>query len=416
MRKLNQIKHFFLTLLAVMLIFSCSSDEQIDTKPEFDESVNFVSSNEVSKIASTIEYPLSIDSKNDDLRARGITSISKKIKNITNVPDENGKTSYYIINYENEGFVMIAADNRASPILAYSENSNFSLKENELTAGLVEWLSNTKDYIKNVRNENKKRTKSQSLKWKPSEIQKNVRRIPPDEGPGSCQNTYKTVGPLLKTNWHQRSGFNNYMPTMSCSNNLPNGKAYAGCVPVAMAQIMKYHKYPTRYDWNSMPNNEGSDKTSLLIKDIHYKIANMYGGSANPLKYKCDGTGVRSGANMGIVLTRDFGFKSAIKSDYNRDIIVRELNNNRPVILSGAYKSGGWWIFSSYSGHMWVCDGFRRTMIYSDDCQNGWGYLYLHMNWGWGKYSHNGWFSFNNFNPGNHTYNERKKMIYNIKP
>jgi len=45
----------------------------------------------------------------------------------------------------------------------------------------------------------------------------------------------------------------------------------------------------------------------------------------------------------------------------------------------------------------------------------GWGYLYLHMNWGWTGL-HNSWYAYNNFNPGNRTYNYKVKMVYNIKP
>jgi hypothetical protein len=41
--------------------------------------------------------------------------------------------------------------------------------------------------------------------------------------------------------------------------------------------------------------------------------------------------------------------------------------------------------------------------------------LLLHMNWGWdGDY--NGWYNYNNFNPGSHTFNYKRGMVYNIKP
>ncbi|MCD8404561.1 C10 family peptidase [Tenacibaculum dicentrarchi] len=419
MKRLKKTKQLILIFLLGILIYSCSENEQFDTKVENIKvklTKNFVNLDEVSSIASAIEYPLSLNSKNASLRAKGVTSISKKIKNITKVPDENGNTTYYIINHKDSGFIILSADNRTNPVLAYSEDSNFTLNPKELTSGLVQWLSDTKDYVKNIRLENKKQTKQQAYKWNPNQLQKAISRrpLPPDED--GCKNTYKTVGPLLKTNWHQRSGFNNYMPEKINCDNLPNNRAYAGCVPIAMAQVMKYHEYPKKYNWNAMPNNNGSNTTSLFIKDIHHKIKNMYGGGTNPLSYKCDGTGVSSGANIAIVLTRDFGFSSATKADYNYDTVVNELNYNRPVILSGSYKSGGWWVFSSYSGHMWVCDGYRRSMIYSEDCTNGWSYLFLHMNWGWGQHSVNGWFAFNNWNPNNSTYNKKRKMIYNIKP
>ena len=74
------------------------------------------------------------------------------------------------------------------------------------------------------------------------------------------------------------------------------------------------------------------------------------------------------------------------------------------------------WCSTSYKkGHAWVCDGYRSSTIYSEDCSTGWGYLYLHMNWGWDN-AHTGWYSYNNWNPGDRSYNHKKEMIYNIKP
>ena len=110
-----------------------------------------------------------------------------------------------------------------------------------------------------------------------------------------------------------------------------------------------------------------------------------------------------------------FGYSAANQGGYNRETVKQQLRWNRPVILSGGRKSG-WWIFSSYKdGHMWVCDGYRSSTIYSEDCSMAWGYLYLHMNWGW-RGLHNSWYAYNNFNPGNYTFNYKVKMVYNIKP
>ena len=36
------------------------------------------------------------------------------------------------------------------------------------------------------------------------------------------------------------------------------------------------------------------------------------------------------------------------------------------------------------------------------------------MNWGWGDNLINGWYGFNDFSPGDFTFNYDVKMIYNI--
>lgn len=45
----------------------------------------------------------------------------------------------------------------------------------------------------------------------------------------------------------------------------------------------------------------------------------------------------------------------------------------------------------------------------------GIGYLYFHMNWGWGG-NHDGWFAFNNVNSGNGNYQYARQNFYITKP
>jgi len=174
-----------------------------------------------------------------------------------------------------------------------------------------------------------------------------------------------------------------------------------------MAQVMKYFEHPTTYNWSNMPANYGTTTTANFINDIHNEISTMYDGVPNPLSYYCNSTGVSSGANMGSVLRHDFNYTSADWSNYYYPTVVNNIDNGKPVILSGSNSS---------SGHMWVCDGYKDIDYYFEDC-TGIGYLYLHMNWSWNTAytNYNGWFAFNNFNPIN-SYNSNKKMIYNITP
>ncbi|HCO66516.1 MAG TPA: hypothetical protein DIT04_01995, partial [Dysgonomonas sp.] len=62
------------------------------------------------------------------------------------------KPSYYIINYkDNAGWVIIAADKRVNPIMAYSTEGNFDIDAKELPGGLLEWLENSDTYVKKIR-------------------------------------------------------------------------------------------------------------------------------------------------------------------------------------------------------------------------------------------------------------------------
>lgn len=65
---------------------------------------------------------------------------------------------------------------------------------------------------------------------------------------------------------------------------------------------------------------------------------------------------------------------------------------------------------------MWVCDGYSETSYHYADCTRGTFYPLFHMNWGFENPAYNGYFAYNNFNPGNFDFNIGKKMIYNITP
>ena len=404
------MKYLIILTLFGILLFSCSQEEQVDQHLE-QESLSLIKEDRAIEIAKNVIFKSDILSKS---RNNKIAISKKQIREILPVQDENSKNVFYIINYENNGFIILSADNRISPILAYSDKDEFRTNSESYPSGLVEWLSLTKNSIKSIREKNNQQSIEMKQEWESFSTQ---RLVEPDD-PNDCDNEFEQVGPLLSTTWNQRCGFNDFMPTMSC--NVPCGHAYAGCVPVAIAQVMRFHEYPTNYNWSNMPNNSGSTTTASLINDIHNAITvNIFGNEYPAVSYSCDGTGVDKDYNTAGVFTNKFGYSTANQGAYNSETVKQQLRWKRPVILGGG-RNDGWWIFNDYTdGHMWVCDGFRRTKsCMFDDYGNligAVGYLYFHMNWGWGG-NENGWYAFNNFNPGNNTFNYQVKMVYNIKP
>lgn len=430
MRNFEQTKRFLLILLVGVLIYSCSQDEQIAPTTEVQQNENFISLDEASGIASEIEYPLSLNSIKYNHRASGTTNISKEIESITEIPDEKGNTSYYIISYKNSGFVIIAADNRINPVLAFSNSDKFPIDINQYPNGLVEWLAGTKDFITDIREKKKEQSDEIKKLWDIKEINriinnrstnntnKNARtssrpsycddldEYEKEDYPEcqDCQNSYTTVGPLLTTRWGQWGVYNDLAPNLGCGGD---GRAPTGCVATAMAQVMNFHEFPNNYSWINMSDSWGTMETARLMRDI---------GDAVSMDWGCDGSSADTKNETASSFRNDFGYSSATYKDYNynSDLIKYEINQGRPVILRGG-RNTGWWIFGVYSdGHAWVCDGYRKSEI----CMgNGiiYGYLYLHMNWGWSG-SLNGYFSFNNWNPGDNTFNYKRGMVYNIKP
>ena len=156
-----------------------------------------------------------------------------------------------------------------------------------------------------------------------------------------------------------------------------------------------------------MPNNGGSNATSLLMKDV---------GTNVDMNYGCDGSGTKATNASGAFIK--FGYSQAFNADYNYNTVVSEISQNKPVIISGGEKKY-WAIFPYYAdGHAWVADGYIRGFSCSYDengnVNGGYGYLMLHLNWGWNG-SFNGYFGFNNFSVNNDSYNYKNKMVYGIR-
>lgn len=418
MKKLNKfIPCLFLTLL---LLISCSKSDELSEITNTVQNENFIKENEALDIARNIRYKIGINK--DEKEKKGANLEKKSIERINSILDENGNTSIYVINYNYGGFLLLSADNRIKPILAFSENNSFPLEkeETDYPPKVKSFISNTVKKIKTIRNSKSLQTEKIKSSWKNENIQKVINRVNfsmrVDPDFNNCQEYLEIVEPLLSTEWHQRCGFNSLLPTINC-DDLPCDKPYAGCVPIAVAQIMKYHNYPTNYDWSNMPDDYGTIATATLISDIHTAISNLssplFGGE--PLQYGCSSTSVKLFCDMSEVLKNSFNYSQAKKADYNYNTVVNELKNQRPVILSGGKQA-----FLTYSGHMWVCDGYREHKICMyDDYGNNIGavtYLFFNMNWGWLNAQFNGWYGLSDFTPGDASYNDKNKMIYNIIP
>ncbi len=417
-----------LVIISLLFLFSCSDS----LKEEFTDPVqsgiekNYVDIKEAVSIANLIEFtePAPNNASNRSISVAPGTMIYKQIKNAITVPDDVGNGAYHIINYENGGFIIIAGDKRANPILAFSYTDLFPTDLKEYPNGLVEWLANTESYIRKIRANGKSRSVENNTvpaeAWMPCAIQRLVaeestssidksKSLISNDCGGGCPNSTFSKGPLLQTTWGQGVGYNDALQNLSCER-YNNQRPPTGCVATAMAQIMRYYSFPAGYNWSAMLNNRGSAETARLMRDI---------GDVVDMKYACDGSWTDTEKAVVPAFKNSFGYSSAQYSDYNQNTVKSQLNGNRPVILKGGRKSK-WWIFAVYKdGHAWVCDGYRSTINYSSDCSNSWTSLFLRMNWGWGSYL-DGWFAFDNWNPHNEDFsgdfNYKRGMVYNIKP
>ena len=130
---------------------------------------------------------------------------------------------YYVFNNPQQpGWVIVAGDDRARTILAYGDEDYFDAEE--VPECVQDWLS---DYAEQIEHLNT----AQNL----SHLNSPISTV-------SAGNKVR-IAPLLSCNWAQGLPFNQQCATYTSSGT--TSYCPAGCVAIAMAQILYYYKSGT---------------------------------------------------------------------------------------------------------------------------------------------------------------------------
>lgn len=409
MKKASKIKFFSkwsLPIVVCILITACQKEHIANKSPNSFENLT-VSSETAIQIATNFtreaafHNDIAIAAKNDiRVKGKAAASAGRKPKSTLEIADKNGITALFVIQFEPEGFVVISGSKKEVPILAFSENGTFDYDvAKPADFGITDWIKERVGKIEKIREtpsyKQDEKIKEQWDAYAPPT------GTEPITGGGTI---YEQKGPLTSTKWGQGAGYNNNAPYKSCTSTT-NGRASAGCVAVATAQIMKYWNYPNSYTWSAMPDSTGSDEASRLIYDIGVKVKMNYG---------CDG----SAASVDDVekVLENFGYsKDAKYVPTTSTAVVNQINNGWPVLMRGNSPNGG-------TGHAWVCDGYRRNInIVIHNPGTVYEYessfvsdFYLRMNWGWSGLYNTAWFLYGVYTPGSSNYSSNSKMLINI--
>jgi len=310
---------------------------------------------------------------------------------------------YYVYNVKgNNGFIIVSADDGVTPILGYAFEGKYD-SINQPPA-FIEWMKNFKRQIKDAKVIKQDTINNVSSEW--SKIKSSETN--------QTNATTTEVAPLLTSTWNQGCYYNTYCPQ---DVNGQCGHVWAGCVAVAMGQIINYWKYPavcndipgytspnygsisginsTTYNWTNMSNNLTSSSTSIQ-KDAVAQLLYHCGVSVS-MNYGLNGSGAFS-INAAIALSRYFNYPASVQYKHKKDylttewkaLLTNELDHNRPMYYSG----------DSIGSHAFVCDGYQN----SD---------YFHFNWGWGG-SSDGYFYIDNLNPSGYNLNNNQFAIIGI--
>ncbi len=263
---------------------------------------------------------------------------------------ESGQPNLFLYAMEPQGFVIVSA---IGEVLAYSFESDFPASS-ELPSHINYWLELYND-------------RTDYLLQHPEQFKEPTRST-------------KAVEPLLTSCWGQGCFHNEACPK---DDHGPCGRVSAGCVAIAMAQIMYYHKRPligegsvsyfcspygtlsanfgtTAYQWDEMADT--LHRSNLAVAQLVYHC-----GVSVKMQYSAHQS---SSSNSEAInaLRLFFSYPGSTLSrriNYNDEewlaMIMEDLDKQHPVYYSGS---------SSLGAHAFVCDGYNHDGLF-------------HFNFGW---------------------------------
>lgn len=194
------------------------------------------------------------------------------------------------------------------------------------------------------------------------------------------------IEPLIKTYWSQREPLNYNVPMCQIPFHF-NCKdiRHAGCAPIALGQMMTYHRWPLEYTcgshthplnfelWEKKKSNDDlsasdfGDDVGKFIREIGQRLG---------VTYTCNGSGPMSlGSGTGGVQNVFISFKYSIgyngawnyKDADNFWRVRQSIVDKQPIFIYGFPR--GWTGFLNYfNGHTWILDGYvniaKSTLYY----------------------------------------------------
>ena len=387
-----------IVLLSIaLLFFACNkemnSHQEIQDKEFISHSDDsFVSVTKATDIAATFFGQLT----NDPL-----TKSNDRVTSTETVRDgkNNNAPMMYVINYSGGGFVVVSATKDYYPILAYSDENDFVLRED--MGGVVVWIEETKEAIRQSGSLDEATKAGIHSLWQQYEANANMtsstvvtKSLTPEQdlarenriaelnqlgftvyslssayanglislnnyqgwwGIGDLLGTpdhtivamgvrseSSQVGPFLQTAWDQVYPYNSQVP-------LKNGqRPYLGCTTIAIAQIMSYHTWPSTLGWDTMIQQGGSSTvTQNFLYNLAVDMNADFGNGQNGLD-----TEIGASAAISALRLSKYGYSSSMSLvTHNNSTVRAQLDSEQPVWMQGTDSNGS-------TTHAWVCDGY----------------------------------------------------------
>ena len=323
---------------------------------------------------------------------------------VTTYRTEHDDAAFHIFNTP-KGFVIVSADDCATPILGYSDEGRpFDL--DDIPIQLQGYLHDFVEQIGYSIDNHLEADENTARQW---ELVRTMGRLN-DKRDG------EVVEPLITALWSQRCYYNAMCPE---DPDGPCDHVLTGCVATAMGMILHYWGYPehgtgshtytplpypttqypeqsvnfgeTTYDWMNMPNQLTDTSTQAEIDAVSTLL--WHCGVAVDMNYSPYGSGMEGHFSALIDYfdySDDMHWESRQDDESWKALLKADLDFGRPIFYTGHR--------SVNSGHAFVCDGYDVNDRF-------------HFNWGWGG-SANGYFALD----ATMTFVYTNEAIFNIHP
>ncbi len=360
-------------------------------------------------------------------------SLGTSIKKITTYKTPSGQIRYFIAYLKPKGFVVVSGDDLVEPIIAFSTGTSFTSGSSNPLGALVS--ADLKARVAEASNPSTLRlSKSSARDTRFINAQRKWQSLADPAAPayrllsrtGSVSDP--RVDPLIQSRWNQGkdSASRNYLYNYYTPNHY-----WSGCVATAMAQLMRYHQFPTGsvgtashtiyvnsspsiasirggndaggpYPWTLMPLIPNPNTLTLeqrtaigrLLADAGTAVSMMYGPNGSGAYM--DDAAYQFKATFGYSNSKWLYSSSSIPKASLDKAILPGLHAGYPVLL--AIWGGGY-------GHAIACDGYGYNSAT----------MYHHLNLGWGG-ADDAWYNLPNVDTSSITFNVVAEVIYNIYP